>query len=97
MTSHVRIAALIACLLFVPMNALAEDNVIVVRSADLALNEPRDVVRLDRRVARAAEEACGPISSSDLVGMNRRGRCTRASVAAALPQRDRVVARAASR
>ena len=97
MTHYIRIAALTACFFTVPKTVLAEARVIVVRSADLALNEPRDVVRLDRRIDRAAKEACGPISNFDLVSMNRRGTCTRASVAAARLQRDRVISGSALR
>jgi UrcA family protein len=96
MSGYFRIAALAACSFVLPTSAPAEKHVLV-RSGDLDLKVPHDVVRLDRRIARAAGEVCGPISTSDLVGMNRRRRCTRASIAAARPQRDRAVVKSATR
>lgn len=62
--------------------------------ADLRLEREGDVRRLDRRIGRAAEAACGWVSDWNLRGRNEARRCraeTRASVAA---ERERVIERA---
>ncbi|MEO9229948.1 MAG: UrcA family protein [Devosia sp.] len=93
MTSHTIVAAFAACCLVVPISAHAQDTTVAVRHTDLDLAVPSDVSRLDRRIMRAATEACGTPSTSDLVGMNHIGECVNASILATRRQRDQLVAR----
>lgn len=92
MSRHLMIAAVAASCLVTSAQAGTCQHAVAVRHADLNLRTPKGVARLDRRIWRAADEACGAVSTTDLVGMNRRSRCVVAAVAAAGPQRDAVLA-----
>ncbi|TRW18184.1 UrcA family protein [Glacieibacterium frigidum] len=72
--------------------AIAQPVSIVVGTADLNLASATGQTRLDRRIARAAEAACGAASTIDLVGQKRVRDCRVAAVASAAPQRDAVLA-----
>lgn len=67
---------------------------VVVATADLDLATTAGQSRLDRRIARAAEAACGATSAVDLVGQNRARNCRIAAVRSATPQRDAALAQA---
>ncbi len=86
------IAAFAASGLAMPASAQDARTSIVVDHEDLDLGRSKDVTRLDLRIARAASEACGPVSSFDLEGAIDKPRCERDAIAAARPLRDRLVA-----
>lgn len=67
---------------------------IVVSTGGLDLASAAGQDRLDRRIARAADTACGTASSVDLVGQRRVRVCRSEAVRAALPQRDAALAQA---
>jgi UrcA family protein len=87
------IAAVAASASALPARAQRTYTVAVDR-ADLDLTRARDVARLDRRIARAAETACGAPSPYDLAGTNDQPRCTRAAIAATAITRDLAIAAA---
>lgn len=95
MTAFLHIAAVAATLLATPVVAQEIDELrsVTVRHDDLDLRRARDVHRLDRRIARAAVEACGSTTSIDPTGKNiaRRCRIETVAVAAAAAQRNRLV------
>ena len=86
------IAAFAAMCLVAPVAAQTTAVHVPVSSAGLDLATPHGMAALDRRIWRAAEKACGPVSSLDLVGSNVARRCATRAAAAARPQRDRLVA-----
>ena len=93
MNKMVVIAAALAVAGVVPAPAAAQVTVRVAH-ADLRLDSGRDVARLDRRIGRAAETACGSTSDLDLHGRNEVARCRLDARAAVAQQRDRLVERA---
>lgn len=90
------IAAFAASCLAVPASAQDVGSSVVVAHDDLDLAKSSDVSRLDLRIAHAANEACGSVSSIDLEGMVRKPRCERDAVVAVRPMRDRLIAQAES-
>ena len=58
-----------------PVQAQLAKRAQTVSFADLNLSDPSDARRFDRRVARAAEILCGPISDADPAGKNTARRC----------------------
>ena len=93
MNRQLVIAALAAICLVAPAAAQTSDRSVAVRHADINLSRSRDVVRLDRRIARAAANLCALASSFDLEGRLNKNQCVESSIAAARIQRDRAVAR----
>lgn len=92
-----RLSLIVACAtLWLPVPAVGDTitSAIPVRHADLDLARARDLAALDKRIARAAEEACGTPSPSDLVATNAQPRCMRSAIAGARAQRDQAVAKA---
>jgi len=67
---------------------------VVVSLADLDLSGAAGHRRLDRRIARAAQAACGPASTVDLVGQRRVRDCRITAAASVTPQRDAALAQA---
>ncbi|HEX9954193.1 MAG TPA: UrcA family protein [Allosphingosinicella sp.] len=58
-----------------PVRAQLAERAETVSFADLNLGDPADARRFDRRVARAAESLCGPVSDVDPAGKNAARRC----------------------
>lgn len=92
MKRFILIAAFAASGLAMPASAQDARTSVVVDRDDLDLGRPKDVTRLDLRIARAASKACGPVSSFDLEGTVDKPRCESDAIAAARPLRDRLVA-----
>lgn len=86
------IVAMATTCLCVPANGEAVTRSIVVSHTDLDLARGRDIARLDARIARAAGEACGTPSPTDLSATNAQPRCVRGAIAAVRARRDQVVA-----
>jgi UrcA family protein len=97
MIRNLMIAALAANCFVVPAAAQVRPAIATIKLADLDLSRRRDVRRLDLRIARAAADLCRPESALDPVGGIAGGRCTRETIDAAKIQRDRIVAKFASR
>ena len=58
-----------------PVQAQLAERAQAVSFADLDLGDPADARRFNRRVARAAESLCGPVSDADPAGKNTARRC----------------------
>ncbi|WP_420382160.1 UrcA family protein [Novosphingobium sp.] len=82
MIRKLTVAALAAICFVAPAAAQDEYTSIAVKVADLNLSRPRDVRRLDLRIARAAETVCQPETRLDLHAVNGITQCKRESVAA---------------
>lgn len=61
---------------------------------DLRLDRAADVERLNRRILRAAQAACGSAPDFDVRGRNDVRRCRVRTVASVADQRDRAIAAA---
>ena len=85
------IAVSSALLFAAPLSAETITRTQTVRTADLDLSRPSHVTRLDRRIARAAQDVCGPASTFDVVGQNETRRCRVNLERRLSPQRDRLV------
>ena len=97
MKKMLTLAAFAAALLVAPASAQtgpAPSPTQTVSYSDLDLGRSSDVRRLDRRIAQAAERACGPVSSSDPAGKIRVRRCRVEARQAAELQRSRAIAAA---
>ena len=97
MKKMLTLAAFAAALLVAPASAQPGSTpspTQTVSYADLDLSRSSDVERLDRRIARAAQAACGPVSSSDPRGKIEARRCRAQAQQAAALQRDRAIASA---
>jgi len=70
-------------------------GIAIVNTADLDLNNARDVRTLDRRLGIAIVEACGEASNVDLAGRNAVRACRVDARAKVDAQRDRLVQLAA--
>ena len=86
------IAALAATSFAAPAFAQADNQAVLVSRADLDLTQKRDVARLDARIARAADAACGAPSPTDLSATNAHPRCVRDAIASVRLQRDSIIA-----
>ena len=64
------------------------NNVVVVPTADLDLSTDTGRRHLDHRLVRAAAEACGSASDSDLVGKNAERQCRKDVLAKARARGD---------
>ena len=84
------IAALLACAPIAAQSTATR----TVTAADLRLDRPGDLARLDLRIARAAQKLCGPAPDWDLVRKAEAKRCRADALSAARTQRDRLVAEA---
>lgn len=84
-------AALAASLLAAPATA-RDGRVQAVRYADLRLDRPADVRRLDRRIWRAAQAVCGLAPDYDVRGRVMSWRCRTATIASVADQRERAIA-----
>lgn len=88
------IMTLFAVAVAVAQTAASQPATLTVSHADLRLDRPSDVRRLDRRIARAAERVCGTASDADLAGRNAVNRCHTATIASVRERRDVAVAAA---
>ena len=86
------IVAMATNCLCVPADGETVTRSVVVRHADLDLAQARDIARLDARIARAADEACGSPSPTDLSATNAQPRCVRGAIAVVRARRDQAVA-----
>ncbi|MFN3945565.1 MAG: UrcA family protein [Allosphingosinicella sp.] len=89
------IAAAIAATLFsAPALAAAPlgTDSLAVRHADLDLATARGRAALDHRIRAAADALCGTASPADMQSQAAVRRCRTETVAAVLPQRDRLIA-----
>ena len=66
----------------------------IVRTADLDLSSADGQRELDRRIVRAAHEVCGDASDVDLEGKNAVRTCRDETIAAAVAQREQMLAAA---
>ena len=64
----------------------------VVQTADLDLASANGQRELDRRIARAARVVCGTASDADLEGKNDVRQCRAETIAAAVSQREQLLA-----
>ena len=89
--------AMIACAATITPAIAAEPaaGIAIVSTADLDLNNARDVRTLDRRLGIAIVEACGEASNVDLEGRNLVRACRVDARAKVNSQRDRLVQLAA--
>ena len=74
-----------------PVVAAEPGGVAVVRTADLNLQDARDVRTLDQRLTIAIVDACGEASNVDLEGRNAVRGCRVDARAKANAERDRLV------
>ncbi|MBB3348350.1 UrcA family protein [Sphingomonas sp. BK069] len=88
------VAALAANGLVAPVLAQDAPAAIAVSYQDLDLARAGDVSKLDLRIARAADTACGRVSSIDLAGIVDKPRCRHDAIVSARLLRDRAVAAA---
>lgn len=65
-----------------------------VQHSDLRLDRSVDVKKLDRRIWRAAQVACGSAPDYDVSGKNKVRRCHARTVASVADQRDQAIAAA---
>ena len=65
-----------------------EQNVTLVRTADLDLSTAAGQRRLDHRLANAARDVCGEASDVDVAGKNEVRRCRDETLATVRAQRD---------
>ena len=77
-------------------SAAASGPAQVVASADLDLASQGGVRRLDRRIAAAAADLCGPMSDADPAGKDAVRRCRRDAVQSAAAMRARAIGRSAT-
>jgi UrcA family protein len=75
----------------------AENNVSLVRTADLDLGSNAGRHQLDVRLARAAREVCGTASDADLVGKRLVRECRDETVALARVKGERLIASASDK
>jgi len=68
----------------------------IVHTADLDLSSPVGQQELDQRLAQAAREVCGTASPADLEGYKTIRICRQQTVAAAVAQREQLLAAARS-
>ena len=66
----------------------------IVHTADLDLSSPAGQQKLDQRLAQAAREVCGTASPADLEGYKTVRQCRQQTVAAAVAQREQLLAAA---
>jgi UrcA family protein len=66
----------------------------IVHTADLDLSSAIGQRELDRRIVQAAREVCGTASNVDLEGKNAVRECRTETIAAALSQREQLLAAA---
>lgn len=71
--------------------APAREPRVAVGHADLRLDRARDVLTLDRRIARAAQGVCGAASDADLRGRNQARRCRGDTIASVAAARTRLI------
>ena len=64
----------------------------IVHTADLDLSSPAGQQKLDQRIAQAAREVCGTASPTDLEGYKGVRHCREQTVAAAVAQREQLLA-----
>ena len=64
----------------------------IVHTADLDLSSPAGQQKLDQRIAQAAREVCGTASPVDLEGYKGVRHCREQTVAAAVAQREQLLA-----
>lgn len=91
------LAALAAAAIAAPATAQVaapETMTRAVRVADLDLNDPAHVSRLDWRIGRAARAMCHVSSSYDLTAKQRVRACVAKAMADAATQRDQAIAAA---
>lgn len=88
------LAALAAGFLAAPAAYAQTAQSLTVHHTDLRLDTGRGVAVLDRRIARAAREACGTVAAYDRSGREAIAACRAETVAQVTPQRDALVARA---
>ena len=88
-------SALATAALIKAVPALAEPapiEVSIVHTADLDLSSPAGQQKLDQRIAQAAREVCGTASPTDLEGYKGVRHCREQTVAAAVAQREQLLA-----
>ena len=99
MKTTILFALAIAAANFTPSAAAALEPATatsIVPTADLDLASLTGQRELDRRIVHAAREVCGEPSNIDLQGMNAARRCRAATIAAAVSQREQLLAAARS-
>ncbi len=93
MLKRIVLAAVAAGALVAPVGAQTRPSQIV-SARGLDLGRAADVVKLERRIARAARAVCGSAPDWDLKGQIAADRCRTATIVATTAQRDRLVAAA---
>ena len=88
-------AALSATVTGTAMAAGSDAGIAIVSTADLDLNNARDLRTLDRRLTNAIVDACGEASNVDLAGRNAVRACRIDARAKVDVERDRLVQLAA--
>jgi len=94
MTKFLHLGLLASALLATPVLAeapLTGQNRTIVRTADLDLASANGQRRLDRRLVRAVNQACGIASDADLAGSNAVRRCREVTHAGIALERNRLV------